>query len=151
MGSINFNGLVKLTNSVKPSYVYSDVHLDLTYDYKNRDIIVDYDIEAIKNAIFNIFNTNPGERFLIPTFGCNLLRYVFTPITQSNGENIGNEIYRAIRDWEPRVTVSNVNVVGYPDSNQYSVSLVVIFPNIGKSINITGVLNKTGFREVKVL
>ena len=39
---------------------------------------------AIKNNIINYFLTNPGDRFLNPTFGAGLRDFVFTQINSDN-------------------------------------------------------------------
>jgi hypothetical protein len=64
-------------------YTYKDLEMDLKIDYtktsplnnfkEQKDIVVDYDVAAIKNSIFNIFTTIPGQKLLNPPFGLNLL------------------------------------------------------------------------------
>ena len=69
------------------NFTYTDLKLDLEFDYtqnnellKNReikDLVVDYDYAAIRNSIFNIITTIPGQRILNPVFGINLQKYLF--------------------------------------------------------------------------
>jgi hypothetical protein len=40
--------------------------------------------DAIKNNLINFFLTNPGERFLNPTFGGGLRAFIFEQITTDN-------------------------------------------------------------------
>jgi phage baseplate assembly protein W len=162
MGSVNLTNLKKKRNSLssKP-YTYVDLSLDLepnilnyelsrlgnNYSENYRDIKVSYDEFAIKNSLINIFNTIPGQRFLLPRFGCNLIGYVFKPVTEIIGRQIGSEILRAIELWEPRVDVNNVNVVGNPDIQQYDIDISITIPNLKIKTNLTGVLSRDGFRE----
>jgi phage baseplate assembly protein W len=162
MGSLYLKNFEKKKNSLssKP-YTYVDLSLDLkpkllnyelaktgdNYKENYRDIEVSYDEEAIKNSLINIFSTIPGQRVLLPLFGCNLIGYVFQPITEATGQQIGNEILRAIDLWEPRVTVDKVKVVGNPDTHEYKVDVSVTIPNLKIRTNLTGVLSRGGFVE----
>ena len=90
MASINF---VQPTfaNDTK-SFLYSDIHLDIqeqkiysksgnTQNISTSDIMLDYDLTAIKNSITNIFNTKKGSRPLYPDWGIDLEQYLFEPIS----------------------------------------------------------------------
>lgn len=162
MGSVNLTSLKKKRNSLssKP-YTYVDLSLDLepniinyelsklgdNYTENYRDIKVSYDEFAIRNSLINIFNTIPGQRILLPLFGCNLIGYVFKPVTELIGRQIGSEILRAIELWEPRVDVNNINVVGDPDIHQYDIEISLTIPLLKIKTNLTGVLSREGFRE----
>lgn len=147
MASIVLNNL-KNTRKSERGYTYSDLHLDIEdvnlriapdgTSINGRDIKSDYDVDAIINSLFNLFNTSPGERFLVPTFGTNLKAYLFEPITDMTANKIGNEIVRAIEKWEPRVTIKVVKVVGIPDQHQYDVTISLIINFIKKAISLSG-------------
>ena len=51
---------------------------------------------AIKNNLINYFLTNPGERFLNPTFGGGLRAFIFEQISNNNidflKENINSDL-----------------------------------------------------------
>ena len=89
----------------------------------------------------NIFNTNPGERFLVPEFGSNLRRYLFEPITDMTAQKIGSEIVTAIETWEPRVTIDIVRVIGRPEQHEYEVTISLIINLIKEAVNITGTVD----------
>lgn len=159
MGSIVFNDLKRSVNtsSSKP-YVYVDLMLDLQSNRINNDIIgpsnpprdiaASYDEFAIKNSLINIFNTIPGQRFLVPLFGNDLRYYLFKPVTESVADDIGNSILRSIRLWEPRVTVERVYVLAKPDQHEYEITIYIIIPKLKIKTNLTGVLSRGGFREI---
>jgi len=119
-------------------YLYKDLFLDLSFTkieapgyllpIPGTDIKADFDIGAIINSLNNLFNTLPGQRFLFPKYGLDLYQYLFEPITKFNGENLGNTIYQAIKTYEPRVIVRNVNVKLLPDDNQYNVTIAIEIP-----------------------
>lgn len=138
-------------------YTFVDERFDLTknepiYDFRSsslpaRELEFSYDEDAIKNSLINIFGTVPGQRFLIPEFGCNLAAFLFQPITDLQGEIIGRTIYRAIEIWEPRVSIDGILVVGKPDQNQYDITIEVSIPRLKKQTKLTGVLSQNGFKE----
>ena len=180
MGSITFDNL-KAVDKISPDFTYVDIHLDLkenvlltgggTPSPKGKDIKVDFDEGAIRNSLINIFNTIPGERFLIPEFGANLRKYLFKPVTESIANQIGRTVLNAIERWEPRVTVEHVRVVGKPfgsvtakdtgkfngafskaDSvgeDEYAITVIIGIPALKREVSLEGVLTSGGFTELK--
>jgi len=134
--------------SNKPS-VYTDLHLDFTvessyngalgYSIQGNDLKADYDENAIKNSLRNLFNTKPGQRFLFPLYGLDLNQFLFEAITPVNAQLIGEKIVSSIEKFETRVTVLNVNVVSDPENNKYDIDITVRIPifNTVTTINTT--------------
>ena len=153
---------IKIESIAEPSksaskYTYTDLGLDLQFDYTRnneflkrkevRDLKIDYDYAAVRNSIFNLFNTIPGQRILNPTFGLNLQRYLFTPISEAVGYSIGNEILDGINKFEPRVRVKTVNVQSDEVNQQYIVTLIITMVTIdtSSSFKLVGTLSNSGF------
>jgi phage baseplate assembly protein W len=118
---------------VKVMSTYTDLHLDLTISKNigiglnpqtSNDIEVDNDTAAIRNSLYNIFTTIPGQKILSPSFGSNLSQYLFEKVDSIRGKIIGNDILRAITTFEPRVDVVNIEVYPMPDQLMYHVILV---------------------------
>lgn len=65
-------------------------------------------VNAVKNAIYNIFTWIPGERVLNPEFGSRLKYYLYEGITEFNIEKIIAEIKSCVLKWEPRAQITNV-------------------------------------------
>lgn len=163
MGSVNLTELAKLTNIKKSQYTYTDLHLDIVQvdrsisnnrtirSIKGKDIEIDPDEAAIRNSIFNILSTRPGQRFLIPTFGCNLLGFIGQPVTDITGQQIGRTIYQAIKVWEPRVKILDVLVLGYPDLHEYQITITLEIPSLKKTdIKLISTLTNAGILESRV-
>lgn len=120
-------------------FAFTDLHLDLTLD-KNvgnglkpvnaSDIVADYDINAIKNSLYNIFTTKPGQKILNPTFGSSLDQFLFQPITKVNANLLSNEIIRNVETFEPRIEVVKVQIMPMPDENQYYIIFMYKLLNI---------------------
>lgn len=152
MASINLDTFKKKQTNTK-NYTYIDVHLDIMEEKKfigqrnvvGRDMRVSYDIDAIKNSLVNLFNTIPGERLLLPDYGCDIRRYIFEPISDTNGKIIGDSIYNAIIKWESRVKVKNIYVQPIIDENQYNILLRIAVPFMTKLLDISSIFNKNGY------
>jgi phage baseplate assembly protein W len=159
MGSINFNNL-KNTNLSQKNNVFTDIFLDLAqepFEYlignrtiqgNSRDIKVAYDLNAIKNSLVNLFNTVPGERFLLPDYGCDLRQYVFEPVNEFVARRIGRDIVRNLEKWEPRVKLVNISVDGYKERGEYEITLKLDVPFLRRNepLSLTGLLSRQGFR-----
>jgi phage baseplate assembly protein W len=64
-----------------------------------------------------------GERVMNPNFGCELKRFIFEGITDSNIESLIVSLANSISIFVPEITVTNIEVVPTPDSN--SIDLTV--------------------------
>jgi phage baseplate assembly protein W len=73
--------------------------------------------DQIKSNLINLLLTDVGERVMNPTFGCNLKRFLFEGITDSNIELLVNSLGNSISVYVPEITVTNIEIVPTPDSN----------------------------------
>ena len=64
----------------------------------------------IRQAIEVILKTEERERLNLPAFGAGLRRFLFEPNTVGTRHQISDRIQRALQLWEPRITVSAVEV-----------------------------------------
>ncbi|KAF1687893.1 baseplate assembly protein [Pseudoxanthomonas broegbernensis] len=82
------------------------------------------DAEDIRQAILLILQTAPGERALLPNFGCRINELVFAAgnaSTLSLGELYARE---ALEQWEPRIQV--IAVTAAIDPRQTNCMLITI-------------------------
>jgi len=70
----------------------------------------------IKEAIFIILGTVPGERIMQPDFGCGIHEYVFSTMDTLNLRLIENAVVEALTRWEPRIDLVEVKVITDPES-----------------------------------
>ena len=68
-------------------------------------------IEAVKNNIRNLLQTNEGERFFQPNLGLNLRTLLFEHITNENLIGVQDAILDKIEFWLPFVEVRNIEVL----------------------------------------
>jgi Bacteriophage baseplate protein W len=72
-------------------------------------------MELIRQSVETILYTEPGERIMLPAFGCGLRRYVMEPNTLSTRTAMQEDIATALATWEPRISVSKVAVTAADD------------------------------------
>ena len=155
MGLISINSLPKSLYNKKP-YLYADIHLDLitkfaTNDelYQNsqvNDIKLDYDLDAIRNSLGNLFTTTPGDKILNPEFGLDLRKYLFSPASVEVASYIRDDIYRKIRLFEPRVVLKDIIIDVLQDINEYDINLIINIPYLDTfNFPLLGRLNNNGF------
>ena len=141
---------------LKTGFTYNDLHLDLKYSFtKNnellrtkevKDIITDYDYAAIRNSIYNIFTTIPGQKILQPEFGLNLFQHIFKPCDTFTARQISKDIIRGLSRWEPRIKLVELEVIAVPEQSIYDVTMVINMPDLGfDTFKLVGVLSNSGF------
>jgi hypothetical protein len=73
--------------------------------------------DQIKSNLINLLLTDVGERVMNPNFGCNLQRFLFEGITNSNIEVLTTNLNNSISIYIPEITVTNIIVSPTTDSN----------------------------------
>ena len=137
-------------------YLYKDLLLDLeTSVYYNpqfnkgsilKDVQGLFDIPSIKNSIANIFLTSPGQKILNPTFGINLRRYLFDPVSDFTAYQIKNDITSNLTDQEPRIQLEKTSVLPDSDRQEYYIALQINVPALNAyGLSLKSLLNSNGY------
>jgi len=94
-------------------------------------------IEAVKNNIRNLIQTEKGERFLQPNLGINLRKFLFEPISLGLEDTIREDVLSTISTWLPFVNVTqlDINLIDSIDRNQIKINVTF---NINKAQNMLG-------------
>lgn len=66
--------------------------------------------EDIRQSLYLLIATSPGERILHPAYGCDLQKFVFEPMSETLRHEIKDAVSRAISLFELRVVVEEVEV-----------------------------------------
>ncbi len=66
--------------------------------------------EKVRQSIYLILETEPGERLMRPAFGCGLRRYLMLPNTVATRSLLAREVETALARWEPRIRLTGVRV-----------------------------------------
>lgn len=102
---------------------YSDIDLDFKAHPVTGDVVVLTNETAVKRAVRNLVLTSFYERPFHPEIGSNMARLLFEPMTNATALEIRASVLAVIANYEPRVTVSGIDVRMQPDSNEYYISI----------------------------
>jgi phage baseplate assembly protein W len=64
--------------------------------------------ENIRQCITVILGTRPGERQMLPTFGCRIHELLFAPSTRATAAMVAHHVREALEAWEARIDVDDV-------------------------------------------
>jgi len=79
--------------------------------------------QIIRQSIETILDTEPGERVMLPTFGCGLRRYLMQPNSTATRTAMQQEISGSLSRWEPRILVISVTVTPGDDPSLVWISI----------------------------
>jgi uncharacterized protein len=71
----------------------------------------------LDSSVRLILVTAPGERLMRPEFGCRIHELVFEPINANTLGLMKHAVRQALTQWEPRITVEDVEVETDPDTS----------------------------------
>ncbi len=94
----------------------------------------------VRESICVILRTRPGERLLLPDFGCGLDDYLFEPNSVSNLRLIQEEVKRSLARWEPRIALDDVRVGLNPEDPRavdITVQYTLIATRKREQVNLT--------------
>jgi phage baseplate assembly protein W len=74
------------------------------------------DDQAVRQALLLLLSTMPGERVMRPGYGSRLHRLVFAPNDDTTAGLAIHYVRDAIRRWEPRVEIVDVDAGADPDA-----------------------------------
>lgn len=80
----------------------------LQVDARGRITTARYE-QRIEESLYLILSTVPGERVMMPKFGCGMHDLVFAPNNAATRNLVVDQVRRALIDYEPRIDVLNVN------------------------------------------
>ncbi len=67
-------------------------------------------LDLIRQSVTTILDTEPGERIMLPGFGCGLRRYLMAPNNVTTRTAMADDIRSALETWEPRIQLQSVDV-----------------------------------------
>ncbi len=79
--------------------------------------------DKVRQAIWIILETEPGERIMRPSFGCGLRSYLMKPNTSATRALMQMDVERAISSWEPRIQLEEVRVEAGEDLSMVIIDL----------------------------
>lgn len=91
--------------------------------------------EKIRQSIYLILDTEPGERIMRPDFGCGLMRYLMKPNSTATRALIQREVALALKLWEPRIEVEGVQVTPGEDPSLVQIEISYVHKRDGRPGN----------------
>jgi phage baseplate assembly protein W len=93
--------------------------------------------ESIRDAIFIVLGTAPGERIMRPTFGCDIHDLVFAPNNPNTCALAAHHCEEALNKWEPRIAKVKARAkpaASEPNKIQIDIEYVVIANNTTRNL-----------------
>lgn len=78
----------------------------------------------IQESIAIILKTEPGERAQLQRFGTGLAAFLFEPNNSATHARIAHAIDSALKKWEPRIAVEQVDVAADPKAGETAVATI---------------------------
>ncbi len=89
---------------------------------EQQEIAMSSHEQDVQEAIWLILSTAPGERIMLPEFGCGIHDFVFAPNNTRTAGLIAYHVELALNRWEPRIDLMGVDV----RQDQANLSLLLI-------------------------
>ena len=103
---------------------FKDISMTFQSNPLNNDLIPLKNETAIARSIRNIVFTLPGEKFFNPNFGSRVSRSLFENVDEISASIINDEIRNSINNFEPRVSLINVQTIPDFDNGAFDVNIV---------------------------
>jgi phage baseplate assembly protein W len=103
---------------------FKDISMTFQSNPLNSDLIPLRNETAIARSIRNIVFTLPGEKFFNPNFGSRVSRSLFENVDDISASIINDEIRNSINNFEPRVSLINVQTIPDFDNGAFDVNIV---------------------------
>ena len=100
---------------------FKDISMTFQANPLNFDLIGLKNENAIARSVRNIVFTLPGEKFFDQDFGSRISASLFENIDDISADLIVDEITQSIQNYEPRVSLTNVQAFADFDNNQFDV------------------------------
>lgn len=107
----------------KISRGFKDFSLSFKKHPITNDIIAIFNEDAIKNSVVNLIRTRVGERFFQPQLGTGIEDSLFELTTTEISFTIENEINQVLRNYEPRILVTAINIDVRPEDNELEITI----------------------------
>ena len=102
---------------------WSDLDLDFTKHPVTKDVSIKRDVEAIKRSVRNLIMTNPFERPFHPEIGSGITGLLFDNVAPTTAVVLQSEIRLVLNNFEPRIELIDIGVLGDIDKNGYYIRI----------------------------
>ncbi|MFB6317229.1 GPW/gp25 family protein [Saccharicrinis sp. FJH54] len=86
------------------------------FDRERNTVLLTEDEVDIESSLHILLSTRPGERVMVPDYGCNLDELLFKPLDLTLKTYVTDLIKTAILYYEPRIDVNRIRMDQSTDS-----------------------------------
>ena len=115
--------------SERSAKIYKDLNLNFTRHPTRNDLTPLTDAAAIKRSVRNLVQYNHYEKPFHPEIGSGIRSLLFENMSPFVSNVLKRKIEDTITNFEPRVTLADVNVNSNFDTNQYEVTIEFYIDN----------------------
>jgi len=105
------------------SRAFKDISLSFTRHPVTNDVTVLKNEDAIKKSVTNLVRTNLSERFFNELIGSSIYTTLFELNSGYNSDDLREEIITLLKNFEPRIKLTNVYTESNPDSNDLFIQI----------------------------
>ena len=124
------------TVTVKTTRQYKDLDLAFTMHPIKKDVTKHVDEMAVINSVKNLISTSRYERPFQPLLGSGVRNLLFENMDSITASVLEREIFQTLENFEPRVSVREVNVSPDYDNNTYRIGMTFFIINRTEPITI---------------
>jgi phage baseplate assembly protein W len=124
------------TVTVKTTRQYKDLDLAFTMHPIKKDVTKHVDEMAVINSVKNLISTSSYERPFQPLLGSGVRNLLFENMDSITASVLQREIIQTLENFEPRVSVREVNVSPDYDNNTYRIGMTFFIINRTEPITI---------------
>ena len=118
--------------SERISKAFKDISLSFQVNPLNYDLIAIKNETAIARSIRNLVLTQPGERFFNQNLGSRINQSLFEMLDEISASVIRDEIKNTIENYEPRVSLIDVEVT--PNDENYEFNVTIKYYIVGADV-----------------
>ena len=107
---VGYNDAEGVNNSPRSTYIYKDLSLFFTPNPVSGDVTMVTDVQDIKRSVRNLVMTNRFEKPFHPEVASHVRDLLFEPFTPVTINLLRNRIETVLENYEPRVTLTDVEV-----------------------------------------
>ena len=105
-----YNDAQGVNNSPRSTYIYKDLSLYFTPNPVSGDVTMVTDVQDIKRSVRNLVLTNRFEKPFHPEVASHVRDLLFEPFSPVTINLLRNRIETVLENYEPRVTLTDVEV-----------------------------------------
>ena len=118
---------------------FTDIDINMANHPNTKDVVLKYDINAVKRSVRNLILTNYYERPFKPSLGANLRGLLFE-LDSTDSTMIKDSLRELIGTQEPRVSVKDIGV--FSQGNILNITMFFTIRNSSKPHQLDLILER---------